>query len=53
MSKIAARFGLTPEELCDANKDTIANCDKIAIGDEVTIPAKPQNEFTDPSASPS
>ena len=53
MSKIASRFGLTLEELCDANKDTIADCDKIAIGDEVTIPTKAPDEFTEPSASPS
>ncbi len=53
MSKIASRFGLTLQELCDANKETIPDCDKIAIGDEVTIPARPPDEFTEPSASPS
>ena len=53
MSKIAARFDLTLEELCDANKDTIEDCDKIAIGDEVTIPTKAPEEFTEPSAEPS
>lgn len=53
MSKIASRFGLTLEELCDANKETIPDCDKIAIGDEVTIPEKAPAEFTEPSASPS
>jgi hypothetical protein len=49
MSKIASRFGLTLEELCDANKETIPDCDKIAIGDGVTIPAKAPEEFTEPS----
>jgi hypothetical protein len=53
MSRIASRFGLTLEELCDANKDTVADCDKIAIGDEITIPVRPPDEFTEPSASPS
>ena len=53
MSKIASRFGLTLAELCEANKDNIPNCDKIAIGDEITIPAKAPEEFTEPSASAS
>ena len=42
-----SRFGLTLEELCDANKDTITDCDKIAIGDEIIIPAKAPDEFND------
>jgi hypothetical protein len=53
MSKIASRFGLTLAELCEANKVNIPNCDKIAIGDEITIPARAPEEFTEPSASPS
>jgi hypothetical protein len=53
MSKIAARFGLTLPELCEANKTNIPNCDKIAIGDEITIPAKAPEEFTEPSATAS
>jgi LysM repeat protein len=52
MSKIAARFGMTPEALCAANKATIKNCDKIKIGDQLTIPAPPPDEFTE-SAAPS
>jgi LysM repeat protein len=52
MSKIAARFGITPEALCAANKTTIKNCDKIKIGDQITIPAPPPDEFTE-SAAPS
>jgi LysM repeat protein len=52
MSKIAAKFGMTPEALCAANKPPIKNCDKIAIGDKLTIPAPPQDEFTE-SAAPS
>lgn len=53
MSKIAARFGLTLEELCAANVETIPDCDKIAIGDEVTIPERAPQEFTEPSPSAS
>jgi hypothetical protein len=53
MSKIAARFGLTLAELCDANKANIPNCDKLGIGEEITIPAKAPDEFTEPSAAAS
>jgi hypothetical protein len=53
MSKIAKKFGFTLAELCAANQDTIPNCDKIAVGDEIVIPSKPPDEFTEPSASPS
>lgn len=53
MSKIAARFGLTLAELCDANKDVIKDCDKIAIGDEIIIPSRPPDVINDASAEPS
>ncbi len=53
MSKIATKFGLTLDELCAANKDTVTDCDKIAVGDEIIIPVKPPDEFTEPSAEPS
>ena len=53
MSKIAARFGLKADELCTANKATIKNCDKIAIGDELVIPATPPDVINDASAAPS
>ena len=53
LSRVAKKFGLTVEELLAANKDTITNPDKISIGDEIIIPAPPQDEFTDPSAEPS
>ena len=53
MSKIAAKFGFTLAELCEANKDAIPNCDKIKVGDEVFIPAKAPDQFTDPSPSAS
>ncbi len=53
MSKIAARYGLKADELCAANKDTIKNCDKIAIGDELVIPTTAPDVINDASAEPS
>ena len=53
MSKIAARYGLKADELCAANKTTITNCDKIAIGDELVIPTAPPDVINDASAEPS
>lgn len=49
---IATEFGLSPDELLAANPQ-ITDPDKIAIGDEITIPARAPEEFTDPSAAPS
>jgi LysM repeat protein len=43
MSKIAARFGLTLEQLIAANPE-IANPDRISIGDEVNIPLPASQE---------
>ncbi len=51
--RVAKKFGLTVDQLLAANKDTIKNPDKILIGDQVIIPAPPQDEFTDPSVEPS
>jgi len=53
LSKVAKRFGLTLEELLAANKDTIANPDKIAIGDEIVIPTRAPDVINDASAEPS
>jgi LysM repeat protein len=52
LSGIATSFDLTLEELLTANPQ-ITDPDKVGIGDEITIPAAPQSEFTDPSAEPS
>jgi LysM repeat protein len=52
LSKIATSFGLTLDELLAANPQ-ITDPDKIAIGDEITIPARAPEEFTDPSGEPS
>ena len=38
MSKIAKKFGVTLDELIAANKATIKNPDKLAVGDQVIIP---------------
>ena len=53
MSKIATRYGLTTDQLCTANKATIKNCDKIAIGDELVIPTTAPGVINDASAEPS
>jgi LysM repeat protein len=52
VSGIATEFGVTPDELLAANPQ-ITDPDKIAIGDEITIPARPPAEFTEPSTEPS
>ncbi|MEX1170290.1 MAG: LysM domain-containing protein, partial [Chloroflexota bacterium] len=49
LSKVATSFDLTLAELLAANPQ-ITDPDKIAIGDEITIPARPPAEFTEPSA---
>jgi hypothetical protein len=51
ISTIAARFGLTVEELLAANKQ-VKNPDKIAIGDELIIPTAAPSEIIS-GASPS
>ena len=38
LSKVAKRFGVTIDDLLAANKDTIKDPDKIAIGDVIIIP---------------
>ncbi len=49
--KIAKKNGITIEQLLAANKATIKNADKIRVGQEIVIPAKVQDEITDPGAS--
>jgi nucleoid-associated protein YgaU len=39
--KVAKKFNVTLEDLLAANKDTITNPDKIAIGDQIIIPTPP------------
>jgi hypothetical protein len=41
MSKIAKKFGVSLDDLIAANKDTIKNPDKLAVGNEVIIPSPP------------
>jgi LysM repeat protein len=46
MSKIAARFGVTVEEIMAANPQ-IRNPNRIDIGDEITIPVPEEDGFED------
>jgi hypothetical protein len=41
LSRIAGRFGITLQQLIDANKETIPNPDKLQIGDVLNIPVPP------------
>ena len=49
LSRIAGRFGITLQELIDANKDVIPNPDQLQIGDVLTIPIPIPTEL--PAAS--
>jgi LysM repeat protein len=52
MSKIAKKFGVSLDDLIAANKNTIKNPDKLAVGDEVIIPSPPsEGESAEPSGS--
>ena len=44
LSKVAADFGLTLEQLMEANVLTITDADLIAVGDEILIPIPPPDE---------
>jgi LysM repeat protein len=50
LSKIAKRFGVTVDQIIDANKDTIKDPNKIKVGDEIIIPVPLPDEIVDPSA---
>ena len=53
LSKIAAEFGLSLDELLAANEATIPDPDRIAVGDEIIIPTPPPDEVDGgASASP-
>jgi len=57
LSKIAKEFGLTLEQLLEANKDTIENANLISVGDVIIIPIPPPDEVggsasTEPSIAP-
>ncbi len=53
LSKIAAQFGVSLDDLIAANKETLPNPDKIKVGDEIIIPAAPPDQVTsEPSPSP-
>ena len=44
LSKIAKEFGITLDQLLEANVDTIEDPDKISVGDEIIIPVPPPDE---------
>ncbi len=50
LSKIAKKFGVTVDDILEANKDTIKDPNKIRVGDEIIIPVAPPDEIVDPSA---
>ena len=61
LSKVAAEFGLTVDQLLEANPTTIVDADSIKVGDEIIIPAQPPDEVggsvepssgTSPATSP-
>jgi LysM repeat protein len=51
LSKVAKKFGVTLDDLLAANKATIKDPDKIAVGDEVIIPLPPSDGEPSPAAS--
>ncbi len=57
MSRIANRFGVPLQVLCDVNKAAIPDCNRVPIGQEVIIPATTPtlvpNAGGSPSAAPS
>ncbi len=52
MSRIANRFGVPLAVLCDTNKATIPNCDKVVIGQNVIIPTVAPTTVPGASSSP-
>ena len=51
LSSVATRFGVSLDDLLDANQDRIENPDRIAIGDQIIIPVPPPDSFEDPGAT--
>lgn len=52
LSKVAKKFGLTLDQLLEANKDTIENPDRISVGDMIVIPVPLPDEVVGGSAAP-
>jgi hypothetical protein len=52
MSRIAKRFGVPLATLCEANKATIPNCDKVVVGANVIIPVVAPTTVPGASTSP-
>ncbi|MEO8468591.1 MAG: LysM peptidoglycan-binding domain-containing protein [Chloroflexota bacterium] len=52
MSRIANRFGVPLATLCEANKTTIPDCNKVVVGANVIIPAVAPTTVPGASTSP-
>jgi len=52
LSKIAKEYGITLDQLLEANKDTIDDPDLIAVGDEIIIPVPPPDEVSGGTEEP-
>lgn len=52
MSRIANRFGVPLAVLCEVNKATIPNCDKVVVGANVIIPLVAPTTVPGASTSP-
>ncbi len=53
LSAIAREFGLTLDQLREANKDTITDANRISVGDQIVIPTPPVDSVDGGEASPS
>ncbi len=52
LSKIAAQFNVSLEDLLEANKENIPDPNKISIGDQVIIPVAEPDTLPDASTAP-
>lgn len=52
LSAIAREFGITLDQLLEANRDTIEDPNKISVGDEIIIPAPPPDEIEGGTGEP-
>jgi hypothetical protein len=53
LSKIAAQFGVSLDDLIAANAETVPDPNNIKVGDQIVIPTAPPDEIPNASPSPS
>jgi LysM repeat protein len=53
LSRIARQFGVTVDQILDANKDTISNPNRISVGQVIVIPVPVTDEVPGAEPSPS